>query len=201
MPVELKGTAAEICRRFEPSEAARRLLTPTLSPKAYLKLLDAHHLFADGIRFVAYALPCREAVWWGCLCAWSVYRPKPPENVALALNALVVWVQEPTEEGRRTAEAMIEVAGVDTPAGGLAAAVFLSGDNIAPPKQPEVKPKPFLWCKVLAGAVTLAANLGPPEKKKQRERQFLTLADEVIELRTHWDPRTARGERIVRGRR
>ena len=202
-PVEVKEKAAEICERFELGAEARKLLRPGLSAKEFLKLLDAHQLFGDAIRFVAYALPSREAIWWGSLCAWSMYRPKPPDKIAPALNAVVAWVQEPSEETRRAAEAVMEEAGMDTPAGGLAAAVFFTGDNIAPakPKQPEVKPKPFLWSKILAGAVGSAAKLAPADKKKQRERQFLILATDVADGRTHWEPRTAQGERIVRPRR
>jgi len=199
--MELKVTAAEICERFETSEKARQLLQPKLAPKEFLRLLDADQLLADGIRFAAYALPSRAAIWWGCLCVWSIYRPKPTEKIAAAFNSVVAWVQEPDEEKRRVAGAIIEVAGLDTPAGGLAAAVFFSGDNIAPPGQPEVKPKPFLSSKILAGAVALAAKLAPPDKKKQFERQFLTLAVDVAEMRTHWDPRTSQGEVIVRPRR
>jgi hypothetical protein len=201
--VEVKEQAAEICERFELGTEARKLLRPGLSAKEFLNLLDAHQLFADGIRFVAYAFPSREAIWWGSLCTWSIYRPKPPDKIASALNAVVAWVQEPSEDTRRAAEAAMEPAGMDTPAGGLAAAVFFAGDNIAPakPKQPEVKPKPFLWSKILAGAVGSAAKQAPPDKKKQWERQFLSLAADVAEGRTHWEPRTSQGERIVRPRR
>ena len=164
--IELKGTAAEICQRFEPGEKARQLLQPKLSPTEFLKLLNADQLCADGIRFAAYALPSRAAIWWGCLCVWSIYRPKPPEKIEAALNSVVAWVQEPDEEKRRAAEGIIEIAGLDTPAGRLAAALFLSGDNIAPPGQPEVKPKPFLWSKVLAGAVASGRNACPSRQEE-----------------------------------
>ncbi len=199
--VPSKWDAAEVCNRAECSDEARRLLQAHLRPEEFLKRLDAQQLFADAIRFTAYALPAREAVWWGCLSAWSIYRPKPPAKIAAALDAVVAWIQQPGEETRRAAGAVADVAGVDTPAGGLAAAIFLSGDNIAPLKQPEVKPKPFLWSKVLAGAVAAAARQVPPDKKKQCERQFLTLALDVIEGRTHWDPRESLGEKIMRRRR
>jgi hypothetical protein len=199
--IELKGTAAEICQRFEPGEKARQLLEPKLSPTEFLKLLNAEQLCADGIRFAAYALPSRAAIWWGCLCVWSIYRPKPPEKIEAALSSVVAWVQEPDEERRRAAQGMIEIAGLDTAAGRLAAALFLSGDNIAPPGQPEVKPKPFLWSKVLAGAVDSAAMLVPPDKKKECESQLFNLAVDVAELRIHWEPRTSQGEVILRPRR
>ena len=102
--IELKGTAAEICQRLEPGEKALKLLQPKLSPKEFLRLLDAERLCADGMRFAAYALPCRGAIWWGSLCVWSIYRPKPPEKMEAALSSVVAWVQEPDDEraeGRR----------------------------------------------------------------------------------------------------
>jgi hypothetical protein len=198
---EFTGTVAEICQRFQAGEKARGLAEPKKSPIEYLRLLDSNQLFADGMRFAAYALPSRGAIWWGSLCVWSIYRPTPPEKIAAALNAVTAWVQEPDEQSRRAAEQVINVAGLDTPAGGLAAAVFFTGENIAPPTQPEVKPMPYLWSKILAGALGRAATLGPPEKKKERERQFLSLAVDVAELRNHWDPRPSQGEVIVRARR
>jgi hypothetical protein len=199
--MEFNGTAAEICQRFEVSEKARGLVQPKISPIDYLRILDSSELFADGVRFAAYALPSRAAIWWGSLCAWSIYRPKPPEKIATTLNAVTAWVQEPDEQSRRAAEEVINIAGLDTPAGGLAAAVFFTGENIAPPTQPEVKPKPYLWSKILAGAVGKATTVGPAESKRERERQFLNLALDVAELRNHWDPRPTQGEVIVRARR
>jgi hypothetical protein len=196
--LELKETAAEICKRFEPGEKARALLQPKSSPLEFLRLLESKQLYTDGIRFAAYALPCRGAIWWGCLCVWSIHRPAPPEKIAAALSRVVAWIQEPDEENRRAAENVIEVAGKSSPAGGLAAAIFLSGDNIAPVGQPEVKPKAFLWSKVLAGTVVSAAKRVSPEKVKESERQFVALAIGVAEMGIHWDPRTAEGEVIVR---
>ena len=38
-----------------------------------------------------------------------------------------------------------------------------------------------------------AAKLVPPDKRKECERQFLALAVDVAEMRTHWDPRTSHG--------
>src|SRR5262245_8141160 len=183
--IELRELAADVCQRYEPSAEARALLQPGLTANDFLRTLDARHQFADGLRFAACALPSREAIWWGSLCVWSIYRPKPPDDVPLTLNAVVGWVQEPTEENRRVAETMIEAAGVDTPAGGLAAAIFFSGDNIAPADQPEVKPKAFLWSKLVAGAVVQATNLVPPDKKKECERQFLSYVFDVADGKTH----------------
>jgi hypothetical protein len=40
-----------------------------------------------------------------------------------------------------------------------------------------------------------------PADRKECERQFLTLAVDVAEMRTHWEPRASHGEAIVRRRR
>jgi hypothetical protein len=197
-PFVIKDYPAAILQRYEPSEAVQQLLRPGFSSEEFLGLLDAHQLFADAIRFAAYALPTREAIWWGSLCIWTIYRPKPPEKVAAALNAVIGWIQDPKEETRRAVEATIEPAGMDTPAGGLAMALFYTGDNIAPPKLPEVKPKPFLWSKLLDMALSLAVKKVPPDKKKICERQFLTQAFEVAQSSTHWDPDRLMGESIIR---
>jgi hypothetical protein len=201
MPFLIKDYPTTICQRYEPSETVRPFIRPGVSAEEFLKLLDAHQLFADALHFTAYGLPSREAIWWGSLCIWTIYRPKPREKekeVTAVFNAVIAWIQEPTEETRRAAEATIEPAGMDTPAGGLAMALFYTGTNIAPPKLPEVKPKPFLWSKLLDNAVSLAVKKAPPDKKKECERQFLIQALEVAQSVTRWDPDRLMGESIIR---
>ena len=70
------------------------------APQFFDRLVD-QECYPDAIRFLAHALPKRQAVWWGSLCLWHVYRPAPPAAVADILQAAVRWVQEPMEERRR----------------------------------------------------------------------------------------------------
>ena len=134
----IKDAPAKISERYEVSKEARDLMYPGLGAEEFFKLLDAYQLFKDGIRFAAYVgFPVGKLSGGSRLCVRTVLRPKPPEKEAPALTR--PWLpgsRSLTRENRRAAEATIEKAGNDTPAGGLAAATFLSGDKIAPPKQP-----------------------------------------------------------------
>ncbi len=57
--------AAAICQDIDLDEAARGLLAPELAPAAFLRLLVDGALYADAVRFLARALPKREATRWG----------------------------------------------------------------------------------------------------------------------------------------
>src|SRR5262249_61133554 len=103
--------AVEIANQADLGDEARGLLRDDLTADAYVARLRERGLWADAIRFLAHRLPKREAVWWGCLCAWKVSRPNPPEKEAAGLQAAVRWVREPTEDNRRTAEAAGTAAG------------------------------------------------------------------------------------------
>src|SRR5262245_28048749 len=119
-------TAIALAHRAQLSADATGLATAALTPLAYLDTLEHHKLPDDACRLVAHWLRIREALWWGCLCSWYVYRPAPPELAAAALRAVVHMVQEPNEPHRRAAEKAAEKAGGDTPSGCLARAVSYS---------------------------------------------------------------------------
>ena len=59
----------EVCRAFELSEPGQRLLDDRITPLQFVSRLIEIECFADAVSFLAHALPKREAVWWGCLCA------------------------------------------------------------------------------------------------------------------------------------
>jgi hypothetical protein len=171
-------TAAAICKQFELGEDARGLLDDEASADEFVEALVQNRLLTDAIRFTAYRLSKREAVWWGCLCAWEVCRPKPTPAAAEALKASALWARDPSEENRRAAEAAAEPA-VATPAGNLAMAAFLSGGSMSPPKMPVVAPAPGLTARLVSEAVLLASRLAPPDQTPAHQRRFLGIASEI----------------------
>src|SRR5947209_6335458 len=88
-------TAAEICKHFPLGDAAKGLLREGLAPRPYLDLLIGKELFVDAVRFLAHALPKREAVWWACLCARAVAGSKPAPAETAALQVAEKWVADP----------------------------------------------------------------------------------------------------------
>lgn len=185
-------TAGEVAEHCPLSDAAQALLDPQMASDKYLALLISKELYADATRFTAFHLPKRDAVWWGALCLWNVYRPSTNEaacrSVEAVFQALTRWVQEPNETNRRAAEAVGREAGITTPHGQLALAVFFSEGSVSLPGLPEVLPKPWQTAKNVAGAVVAASKKGKPSEALGNQRLFLVLAAELSKGQLPWVP-------------
>ncbi len=180
------GTAAEIVRHFPLGEAARKLLRPEYTPSQYLAALMEQQLDLDAIRFLAYALPKREAVWWACACARRAHGTAPPAAAAAALQAAEKWTADPSEDNRRAAQSASEAVGLSDPAGCAAAAAFWSGGSLAPANLPVVPPGEHLTAHGVAGAVLLAAVLTEPARAAEKHRSFVKLGLEVASGGNRW---------------
>lgn len=144
-----------------------------LDPADFLDQLARRGLFVDAVRFLAHALPKREAVWWACLCARESLAPDAPAAAVAALQAAERWVYGPGEENRREAMARAEAAKFDGPASWAAVAAFWSGGSMAPPEAPVVPPGDTLTAAAVAGSVLLAAVQREPQLAADKYRRFL----------------------------
>jgi hypothetical protein len=188
--VKIKArTAAEICENLELDEESQKLLTPALTPGEFLDALMAQELWIDACRFLALALPKREAVWWALLCAKTDPAPTPPATAALQLAEK--WVLETSEENRQPGQAAAEAAGLGTPAGLTALAVFVSGGSMAPPEVSQVPPAEHLTGTVVGNALIMAALLPTPAEADGKFRQFLATGIEVAQGTNRWKEPTA----------
>ena len=168
--------ALAVCQDVDLDEPGRRLLAPELAPEAFLRLLMNGALYGDAVKFLARALPKREATWWACLCARGVLGGDAPADVVKALEVAEQWVHKPTEENRRLTYPAAQTAQAGQPghpAGWAAMAAFWSGGSMAPPDVPVVPPADNLTAKAVAGAVMLAAVHTEPERAETRYRRFL----------------------------
>lgn len=163
----------------EMDEDANGLLRPEMQPLAFVQLLVEKRLFPDAIRFLAHALPKRECVWWGWVCAKRAAGENPPPKIKHALEAAERWIAQPGEENRRAAKDAADIAGVGTPAGCAALGAFFSGGSLAPPEAPVVPPGEFLTAKAISGAVILAAVSDEPEKAPERFQAFIAQGVDV----------------------
>ncbi len=179
-------TAAEVCKHFPLGEEAKKLLRDGLTPVQFLDtLMDKQH-FADAVRFLAHALPKREAVWWACLCARAVAGSNASPKIAAALQTAEKWVADPSEENRRAAMPAAEAAEFKTPAGCTAVAAFWSGGSLGPPNVPAIPPGEYLTAHGVAGAVMLAAVQSQPDKAPEKYRKFLAQGIEVAKGTQRW---------------
>lgn len=156
-------SAEEICARAALTEAARRLLVPGIDAPAFLGRLIEARLAVDAVRFLAFALPARQGVWWACLAVRAALGEQlaPPARDAVA--AAEAWVYKPVESNRVATLPAAEAAGVDGFAGYAALAAFWSGGSMTPPGQPEVPPNPALSPNAVAAAVLLAGLDAAPD--------------------------------------
>lgn len=183
------ATAAEVCEHFDLDPEAKPLLGPKTSPRELLDTLSAQKQYRSAIRFLAHALPHREAIWWGALCVKQVAGDAPlPATEAAALKAAVTWVLDPSDATRNAAKTPAEAAGVETPSGGLATAVTWTGGTLAPPmpKVPPVVPGPYLPAKAVAGAVLLASVRAPGAGIEETQRLLVELGTGVAEGKVTW---------------
>jgi hypothetical protein len=180
------STAAEVCERVKLGDAARGMLHDGMSPRQYLGLLIERGMHTDAIRFLAHALPKREAIWWGCLCAEQVLAQNPSSAVGSALGLARAWVIDPTDNHRRAALPAAEAAEFGSPAGCLALAVYFSGGSLGPPQFQAVPPGEHLSAHMVTCALTLAAVISEPEKAPEKYATFLDLGLEIADGRRRW---------------
>jgi hypothetical protein len=148
--------AADLAPAVPLSDAARALLTPTHTPRQFFDVLAAKpELSEDAIRFLAAALPKREAVTWAVAGVRGA-APKPDPLAAKALAAAEAWAKEPTEANCRACEPAAEAAGYGTAAGCAACAAFWSGGSLSAPHLPPVPPRDDLTGSAVAAALLLA---------------------------------------------
>ena len=168
------ATAAEVCARFNLKKEARQLLRDGMGPGEFVHALVQNKQYIAGIDFLAYALPPREAIWWGCLCLQHASGGNLSMEDKAACKAAVQWIMSPTEENRAAAEAPAKAAGLGSQAGQLAMAANQTGENIAPPNAS---------AKAVATAVKMASTNGDSTKIGETQRSFVELGIGVAEGR------------------
>jgi len=178
-----------ICSVAELGEPALALARPDLHPTAFLAQLVEKKLYPDAVRFLAHALPKREAVWWAWMCARRTAGESAPAPVRAALDATEKWIAHPGESQRRAAKAAADAAGLDCPAGCAGLAAFFSGGSLAPPEAPPVPPGEFLTAKAVSGAVVFAAVATEPENAPEKFQNFVAQALDVANRVHLWDPK------------
>lgn len=170
------------------SEAARQCLPGCNSTRDFVRRLHDKGLACDALKVLPHLLPNRVAIWWGCLCVWDAQRSQTDGTRQSALEAIVHWVQMPSESHRRTCEHFGRVLGVRTSPGALAMAVFWSGGSMSAPDQPHVPPPTGLASQVVGAAVQAAAMERDSVRYTDFFRQYLAIGLEVVAGRVLWTP-------------
>ena len=183
-----RGTA-ELVAIADLGEEARAVLVPGAAlptQRAFIALLMERGLHMDAVRFIAHALPRREAVWWAWVCARKSAGETPKPAIKAALDAAERWVVQPTEDHRRQALQFGEAADFGTAAGCAALGAFMSGGSLGPPGTPVVPPGEFMTAKAASGAVILAAVTPEPAKAPEKFADYVKLGLEVADRTKLW---------------
>ncbi len=167
----------DICIRFGASKPVWALLREGMSPEDFVAALVEHEDYVSAIEFIAFAMPAREALWWGCLCLQYACGENltPPDRAAL--QAATVWVIWPIENYRVAAYAPAQAAGLASAGGALAMAAHLVGVQGAVPISP---------ARSIANSVKLASTKMPPPKITATQRQFVEMGVGVGQGRFVW---------------
>ena len=195
------SSAAEICARFELKQEVQPLLRDGIAPREFVDALAINRQYLAGIDFMAYGLPPREAIWWGCLCLQHASGGKLSELDKAACRAAIKWILEPVEENRLAAKEPAEKAGLGCPAGALAAACHqtedpggellaapfgLSAEGVASNAPPGGRKPSFAPARLVTGAIKLASTKADPSRIVDTHRLFLELGIGVAEGRFGW---------------
>ena len=182
----LSYIVTQIATEAELEPPALQLRRPTYGPREYLDALVEAELLNDALKFLAYLLPRREGVWWGWMCARKTLGEEPLPDDLQALQAAERWISEPTDGHRRDALEAANAATLESPAGCVALAAFLSGGSLAPAGMDEVPPPRYASAKAVYGALVFAAVRDQPEKAPERAREFLGYGFELAERIELW---------------
>ena len=189
-PVRIPSKTVTISTVAELGEEAMALVRPEMHPLDFVALLMEKALYPDAVRFIAHALPKREAVWWGWVCARRAAGDNPQPKIKASLEATEKWIAQPSEDNRRSAMAAAQKAELGTAAGCAGLAAFFSGGSLAPPEAPVVPPGEFLSAKAVSGAVIFAAVAKEPERAPEKFKIFVAQGVEVTNRVKIFGPRS-----------
>lgn len=156
----------EICSRIPLSDRARQSIDLYRVPIQCFDHLVRLELFEDATRLLAHALPRREAIGWALVCSRQAHGRQPTHSVEAALSSSADWLLNPGETRRLAAMKSAEAAGLETPAGRVCAAVFLSFPDFGLPMPHRMPSKNYAAIGV-AAAVLCSATWGNAATKSE----------------------------------
>ena len=172
------ATARQVFDAFPTAASEIEAKPADAEPLAFLESLLRGPTPEDGISFLAYLLPRREAVWWACQCIRGIEQPLgEADNKLIAIAE--AWVREPEETNRQAALR----AGERVPLGNSAAWVVLaaawSGGSMVEGPERLVPPPNYLTAQAVRAAVLTALARVPMHA---RAKQLASSVDSAMKL-------------------
>ncbi len=143
-----------------------------------INFLIQSELYDEAIKFLAFGLPIREAVWWAYVCSEELEKDEKCSNTQNALRAISEWVKKPNDDIRRQTKVFADALDLYTPTSWAAIAVFWSGGSIVSQDKPEVEADKFMSGYAVSNSLIIAAERDkkPAEKKKLYIKRGLHIA-------------------------
>ncbi len=179
-------TAREVCEHLDFAEDTLDLLDDTTTPDVFLERLVETERFSDAIRFLAHALPKREAVWWAARCVDDVLAENCETDVA-SFTMARDWVVDGSEENRVAAGAAADRTKLNTAAGMAAQSAFWSGGSIAAGDMPVVPPDESMTANGVAGAILMASVADDSQDPIEMFRRFVGYGIQVASGEQRWE--------------
>lgn len=181
-----------LLERAAPDDDALQLLDPRQSLDGLYSAWIEKGFYASAIRLIAGVLPARESVWWAWVSArYATQATGGTAATAAVHKALVAveqWIVRPDDDARRAAWDAGNAAGLDTPIGMVAAAVFLCGNTVAPPTVAPVPPPPGASLPLVSGAILIAAaSNSEAEQVEPTMAAFAAQGLEIVKRLGGWD--------------
>ena len=173
--------AEELFLIIPPEEEVSALATPNMSTINFINKLIYSDLFIDAIRYLAIALPRREAIWWACATNRSFpENGKISERDKTAWKLVEDWVYNPSEEIRAQTLKIAEELGFETPGSYGAMGVFWSGGSMVPPETGQFVPPPAtLTGSAIGASIIMNCAIGDPQLLSTRQKSALEIGLDV----------------------
>lgn len=175
---KLRTLPAAIIHRLNlPAEHIPSIRTTWADPVRVVAQLRSLDLPRQEAAYLAYALPEREAVWWGCMCVRHVATGAMPAEQRHALAVSEGWVRRPDAGGQQQALSAAKAAGFDPAAAFVARGAFRA--RIDTPLNTRTG-------RMIDNAVRRAATSDRPETAMARLRRFVASGHEIAAGGAGW---------------
>ncbi|TBW36581.1 hypothetical protein EYW49_13355 [Siculibacillus lacustris] len=171
------GTVADV---YEAFPALAKIVPPSdgeRPPLDFVERLIRADRLDDALAFMAFLLPRREVVWWGCRClmaAGDVVEGADKRSWALAAN----WARSPDEQRRIAALDHGDTADDSRAATWLTRAAAWSGGTMVVNEYSATLPPPDLTAKSIRAALSISLGTHGEIAAKLR-RDFLAMGLEI----------------------
>lgn len=174
-------TVEQLFTIIKPGVEISDLSASGMSTIDFLNILDQKNHLSEAIRYLAIALPRREAIWWACATHRTLGLVKLDDiKEQDAWRIVEEWVYNPNEDTRNQTYAIADSLGYQTPGAYGAMAVFWSGGSIAPPETGQiVPPSPGLTGTAVGASILMICSKGEPKQAVERQKAAFRIGLDV----------------------